>query len=161
MKKLFNFLVICMSLTSPVKAAEMPEGWEPFVWEDFTSSGYVFSHAAINLPAKLNNIDCYVQLDTGANYAFGLTREFKLGGKLVTVSLQVGSIYRNVTIPEDAIKKINSLESCGRIGLVGNAFFERGTIYINLQLAMFKFEHGSSLLNDSTSENFVYARKPG
>ncbi len=26
---------------------------------------------------------------------------------------------------------------------------------------MFKFEHGSSLLNDSASENFIYATKPG
>ncbi len=120
-----------MSLTSPVKATEMPEGWEPFVWEDFTSSGHAFNHAAINLPAKLNNIDCYVQLDTGANYAFRLAREFKLDGKLVTVSLQVGSIYRNMTIPEEAIKKINSIESCGRIGLVGNAFLRAG-LYISI-----------------------------
>lgn len=149
-----------MYLTSPASAEKMPAEWIPFVWEDFISSDHVFHKATINLPAKLDNINCYVQLDTGANYTFGLSSEFRTGDKVTTATLQIGSNSKIVMIQVDALNKIKELNSCGRIGLVGNAFFEMGTISLDLQQSKFKFEQAPLLENDNLSQRFVYANKP-
>lgn len=114
--------------------------WTEFRWRGFGD----FPHAMVMLPATVNGVVCYVQLDTGAN------GRFIRAGSTDAASADI-VIGPHTTKVDD---------QC-RAGTVGNAFFEKGTLILDLKNARFAYSSDAILRNDSDAAPFTYVHHEG
>lgn len=143
-------------LAAPCLAAE-PQ-WYPFIWEDASMApGMPVEHAALLLPARLNGIDCTVQLDTGANVAFIWHGASLPGEAQSPLRIELGG--RDWTIPASA-SHIASIEQgrCGGLLSAGNALFEQGTLTLDLARRRYAYSPAALLAGDSAAQPLIYAQ---
>jgi hypothetical protein len=139
-------LLIALLLAAPVAGAAE---WTDFRWISFGT----FKHAAIFLPAKVDGVDSFVQLDTGANGRFiPAARPADPAGR--EVNIEVASHTVRALLPQP-------VHAGERAGTVGNAFFEHGTLTIDLKNARFSYAEQAALRDDSTAAPFKYVHHEG
>jgi hypothetical protein len=130
-------LLCTLLLAAPLAHAT---NWTAFRWESFGD----FPHAVVMLPATVNGMACYVQLDTGAN-----------GGFIPAGNTDAAST--DIVIGPHTIKDD---DRC-RAGTVGNAFFEKGTLILDLKNSSFAYSGDAILRNDSDAAPFTYVHHEG
>lgn len=134
--------------------------WQPFTWYVDSFAGGPPERLALFLPVTIDGAPCLVQLDTGANGEWmwaGQAAGEQLPQKTVTIELA----GMRKQIPADArnLKYVNPQVCAMRaVATVGNAFFERGTLTLDLGKARFAYEEKARLAADPAAHPLFYAR---
>lgn len=118
--------------------------------------------AAIVLPLKVDGIDCYAQLDTGAPGAVTWHKRGVEGAQRKTVTVELAGLRR--TASADAA----SLDLLGQgrcttdlIATVGNEFFEQGTLELDLAGSRYRWQQGAALQDAPDAQVMRYVRWSG
>jgi hypothetical protein len=144
-------LICCLPIIASAKT-----NWQHFQWENaVTIPGTAPEPAALLLPAKLNGSSCFVQLDTGMNGHF-LWHAPAAGGT-VPISVEVGSLRSTAQADQATADRINSGD-CKGIASVGNAFFDHGTLTLDLKQQRYAFEPAALLVDVADAQPLIYAR---
>lgn len=135
--------------------------WQPFEWREtevVPGAGAVKS--SLILPIKVNGVDCYGQLDTGAPNALIWHQQAATEQPLKEFDVEVAGRHRSV---KGASAQLDILRGCkaGLIATIGNAFFEDGTLTLDLKNARFSFAPGSMLDKEPMSHPFAFPRWTG
>ncbi|NYE63036.1 hypothetical protein FHW58_004258 [Duganella sp. 1224] len=147
-------LLCAALLTAPVARAA---DWVAFRW----TGPHAFPHAAVLLPARVDGMDCYVQLDTGANGRFipaGRADATDTPAREVTVSVAGHSV--KASVPQVLLVALSS-DGHRRAGTVGNGFFENGTLTLDLRHARVSYSDDALLRDDSDAAPITYVRHEG
>lgn len=151
-------VLLCRALAAP--AAAEPQ-WRPFTWHVDSFAGGPPERLALFLPATIDGAPCLVQLDTGANgelmWAGQAAADEQLPRKPVTVEL--AGIRRQVWADAANLRHVNPAVCALRaVATVGNAFFEQGTLTLDLGKARFAYAQQAQLAGDPSAHPLFYAR---
>ena len=146
----------------PAHAAD----WQPFHWHTGSVDGGPVERLAIVLPITVDGIACNAQLDTGANEAVIWHGQ----APAVAVATPAAAQPRKVLVEFAGLRSYASAapavlaqltsDSCkiGVIATLGNAFFEQGTLTLDLGGARVAYAPQSLLANDPNAQPLFYAR---
>lgn len=150
-------------LASPVAATQ----WHLFHWAMKTVvPGTKAEKVAIVLPVTIDRIPCFMQLDTGIQKPViwgDRPNEFE-GSRQVPVELRVLGISARVMAPTQSLELLHAKDGCSvddPIGTLGNAFFEHGTLTLDLKRSRFAFAPKALLANAPEAHPFIYANWSG
>ena len=150
-----------LGLAPPARAADTD--WQPFVWaeaEIVPGAGKV--KAGILLPITVDGVACWGQLDTGAP-----------GGVIWTRPAGTEPADRTVVVEAAGRRRTTQASAAQLVGLqggnckaeliatIGNAFFDDGTLALDLKESRFRFAPVSLLGDDPRARPFDYARWSG
>jgi hypothetical protein len=119
--------------------------------------------AAMLLPAKVDGVDCEVQLDTGARDALIWSRAAapaeSTAATLRMALVEIAGIRKSIPAqPANLAPLTVELCAAGPIATVGNAFFEHGTLTLDLGGARYAFEAAPMLADEPAAPAMRYTR---
>ncbi|TFW14759.1 hypothetical protein [Duganella callida] len=148
-------LPLLLMMGVSVQAQEEP-GWRSFHWEYAQiAPGRSPEKAGLFLPAQFDGRPCTVQLDTGMNQAFLWHGQSGEPGQ--PVRLDVAGVVKQVQGDRAHLDRIRAGD-CSGIASVGNAFFEHGSLVLDLPHARYRFEAAALLADQSRAQPLTYAR---
>jgi hypothetical protein len=117
---------------------------------------------AIVLPIKVNGIACSAQLDTGAasKVIWRSKASEDQNEELVDVIFEVGPISTQLKAKPSNLVKLKDKE-CSNIATLGNAFFENGSLTLDLKNSQFMVSPNAVLAKDSNAQPLIYAQWKG
>jgi hypothetical protein len=155
------FAIGLASPASPARAAD--RRWDSFEWvmaEVVPGAGLV--KAGVVLPVKINGIDCYAQLDTGADGMIIWRTMYDTNAPFEEVLLDIAGKRRVVRASASQLAAaINGTCKTTAIPTVGNAFFDDGTLILDLKGGRFQFDTAAILESEPKARHFQYAQLPG
>ncbi|MEO7184063.1 MAG: hypothetical protein ABIY86_02070 [Rhodoferax sp.] len=127
--------------------------WQPFKWAEFRQNKATVLKAAILLPVELDGIRCTMQLDTGVGlsllYRNSTPSRYSKSLDAETIAIKKFSMGRETSANVFQLKyeKANSAKDCGPkgdriVGTIGNDFFARGTLSLDLAAGRYQFNRG-------------------
>lgn len=158
--KAAKYAVGMMGLAGSLQVDAAPT-WQAFEWletEVVPGAGAVKS--GVILPIKVNGVDCYGQLDTGAPDTLIWHQQAATNQPLKEFDIEIAGRHRSV---KGDSAQLDILRACKKalIATIGNAFFEDGTLTLDLKNARFSFESGSMLEKEPMSHPFAFPRWAG
>jgi hypothetical protein len=149
-----------MGLAGSLQVGAAPT-WQAFEWletEVVPGAGAVKS--SVILPIKVNGVDCYGQLDTGAPNTLIWHQQADTEQPLKEFDIEIAGRHRSV---KGDSAQLDILRTCKKalIATIGNAFFEDGTLTLDLKNARFSFAPGSMLEKEPMSHPFAFPRWAG
>lgn len=146
-------LLLALLLATPVAHATE---WTAFRWEGFGA----FPHAALMLPAKVDGVACFVQLDTGANGRFMPSGRAVADAPGREVAIEIGQHTVTARVPQAVLAALPAVGDC-HAGTVGNAFFDNGSLILDLKHARFAYSNEAILRDDSAAAPIKYVHQQG
>lgn len=152
-------LALLLSACFTVRAAT-PE-WQPIHWYVDSFAGGPKERLALFLPAVIDGMPCLVQLDTGANGELmwrgqaGANEHLQkrlVGVELAGVRKQIWADEKNLAYLKPEVCRQRA------IATVGNAFFEDGTLTLDLRNDRFAYTRKALLARDKSALPLFYAR---
>lgn len=158
MRLIFAGLLAC-SLPCAAHAAD----WHPFRWHMASIGGGPVERAAILLPVKVNGVDCQVQLDTGVRDALIWSSQASPAAPTSTAPqtalVELAGIRKAIPAqPANLAPLTAEICAAGPVATVGNAFFEHGTLTLDLGGARFGFEPAPTLAGEPAAQAMRYTR---
>ncbi|MFC0168620.1 hypothetical protein ACFFKC_11060 [Pseudoduganella danionis] len=149
-----------VGLAGSLQAGAAPT-WQVFEWletEVVPGAGVVKS--SVILPIKVNGVDCYAQLDTGAPNTLIWHQPATTEQPLKEFDIEIAGRHQLV---KGSSVQLDILRACKKalIATIGNAFFDDGTLTLDLKNARFSFSSGSTLEREPLSHPFAYPRWSG
>lgn len=135
----------------------------PFLFIDYALyEGAPKVPAAIVLPVKIDGINCYAQLDTGAPSAVIWHRKGQGAAARRTVTVELAGLRRSVEADADNLAAL-APGRCTQdlIATVGNEFFEQGTLTLDLAGTRYQWQQGAGLQAAADAEPMRYVRWGG
>ncbi|OFA04842.1 hypothetical protein [Duganella sp. HH101] len=160
MRRILPMLCL-LGLTSAAQGGE--HAWSRFDWaqaEVVPGAGKV--KAAINVPIKVNGVDCRAQLDTGApgKVIWHRQADATLPGVDTVVELAGRSLTVKASAPQLAALEGGKCTD-DVIASIGNAYFEDGTLTLDLKGSRLAFTTAASLAGERAAQPFNYAQWSG
>lgn len=157
--RLIFAVLLAVSLPCPAHATD----WHPFRWYMASIGGGPVERAAMLLPVKVNGIDCQVQLDTGVREALIWSRQASASestpGAARTALIELAGIRKSIPAqPANLAPLTPEICAAGPIATVGNAFFEHGTLTLDLGGARFAFAAAPGLAGEPAAQAMRYTR---
>lgn len=152
------FTLLCL----PALGHSAEPQWHSFDWASAkVLPGLPEERAALLLPAKVNGVDCRLQLDTGANNAV-LWHDGGAADTAATVSvaLELDGI-RMTTMTTVANAARIKPGQCDNVITVGNAFFEQGTLTLDLGNQRYAYTAQALLAKEQAAQPLIYAQWQG
>ena len=152
MRTVLFLLMLCMGPSQ----AHAREGWRSFVWEyGSVTPERQKERVALTLPAKFDGYPCTVQLDTGMNGAFQWHGDGS--GESIPIKFEVAGVQKDYIADKRHLEQIRKGD-CKAIASVGNAFFENGTLILDLRNSRYKFEQAAVLASSQKAQPLIYAQ---
>ena len=130
--------------------------WHSFIWEyDQVTPERPKERVALTLPAEFDGYPCTVQLDTGMNGAFQWHGDEK--GRSTRIKFEVAGVVKEYIVGEEHLEQIRKGD-CDSIASVGNAFFEKGSLILDLRNTRYKFELAAVLASSPKAQPLIYAQ---
>ncbi|KQV53720.1 MULTISPECIES: hypothetical protein [unclassified Duganella] len=118
--------------------------------------------AAIVLPVKVDGIDCYAQLDTGAPGAVIWHSKSKGDTPRKEVAVELAGMRRLAKADAASLALLEQGRcATGLIATVGNEFFEQGTLELDLAGARYRWQQGAALQGAPDAQAMRYVRWGG
>ncbi|SFF54698.1 hypothetical protein SAMN05518865_101397 [Duganella sp. CF458] len=118
--------------------------------------------AAIVLPVKIDGIDCYAQLDTGAPGAVIWHRKGNADAPRKQVTVELAGLRRVASADAANLAPLEQGHcTSDLIATVGNEFFEHGTLELDLAGARYRWQQGPSLQDAPDAHTMRYVRWGG
>ena len=151
------------ALGAPSSTRAVEPDWQPFGWaeaEVVPGAGKV--KAGIVLPITVDGVACWGQLDTGAPGGVIWTRPAGSGPADVTVTVDIAGQRRTAQASSAQLVGLRGGNcKAEAIATIGNAFFDDGTLALDLKAGRFRFAAASLLGDDPRALPFDYARRDG
>lgn len=137
-------------------AAELQ--WHTFEWaEAEVVPGAGLAKAGIFLPVKINGAECYAQLDTGANGTVIWKNQTNAALPMQDAVVDIAGKSR--TVPASALLLAGVRDgTCNTMAIatIGNAFFDDGTLTLDLKGNRFRFTTEALLKGEAKALPFHY-----
>jgi hypothetical protein len=118
--------------------------------------------AAIVLPLKVEGIDCYAQLDTGAASAVIWHSKGKESVPRKEVTIELAGLRRTASADAANLALLEQGRCTSElIATIGNEFFEQGTLELDLAGARYRWQQGAVLQAAPDAHAMRYARWGG
>lgn len=144
-------LLAFIFFTIPVRAQ-----WLPIIWEyGQLTPDRAEEPVALTLPAEFDSYPCTVQLDTGMSGAFQW--HGNRSDESTRITVKVAGVLAEYFVDQKHLEKIHKGD-CNAIASVGNAFFENGSLFLDLRNSRYKFERAAVLASSQNAQPLVYAR---
>lgn len=137
------------------------------IWHEFDLAvsdalGFGEERVALLLRAKVNGQDCRVQLDTGANSEIMWHHPHApAAARPVPVAIEIGEVKREIRVDASQLAALGSPQCGGVLATVGNAFFDHGTLTLDLGRQRFSFATGTTLSGHPAAQPMLYLRDGG
>lgn len=131
-----------------------------FRWHMGSLGGQPPQPLALLVPVKLGGRFCDMQLDTGANAAVTWHSSAPTGEATQPLTIMFGSLQASTLIGASIQRTIHSCTEGEPVGTLGNAFFERGTLTLDIAKQRVAWQEGSTLNDDPRARRFFYAAPP-
>lgn len=149
-------IALALSLTGPARAEP-----ESFTWAMGDFAGQADVPVALLVGVTVGDRRCAMQLDTGMNGAVtwhGVAEPAPDLENRAPLSVAFAGINRSVSVTPAARKLVEQCAPGQAIASLGNAFFEDGTLTIDLGRREISFRPGSRLSANGAAQPFFYAR---
>ena len=158
MRATFAVLLACS-----LPCAAQPTDWHPFQWYMASVAGGPVERAAMLLPVKVNGVDCRVQLDSAVGQELIWTRQAPTAQPRTAAAqakpalVELAGIRKSIAAQAANLEPL-SAEGCsaGTIATVGSAFFEHGTLTLDLGGARYAFVPSAQLADQPAAAPFRY-----
>lgn len=151
------FLFLLMTLMTDAMAMAAEPVWHDVDFAVSDELGVGNERVALLLRAKINQKDCHIQLDTGADFALRWhVKSHSDGAVPVPVIVQIGDVKREVPADAAVIAALQSDGCGGVIASVGNAFFDHGTLTLDFANERFAFLPGTGLRDHPGADPMGY-----
>lgn len=152
MRLTWLFFTLC---TAPVLGHAQSD-WRAVVWEyDKVTPERPKERVALALPAQFDGHPCTVQLDTGMNGAFQWHGD--ADGESTPVRFEVAGVVKQYKVDQHHLEQIRKGD-CEAIASVGNAFFDDGSLILDLRNSRYKFEQAAVLASSPQAQPLIYAQ---
>ena len=148
-------LVTAAFMVAPISHAQQSA---PLTWIAGDFSGEHNSRVALAVTARVAGRPCLFQLDTGVNDAVRFYDGSPSVDKAVTLPVEFLGI--SVAVPT-SVAVAGRLDKCQQgqlVGTLGNAFFESGSLTLDLQSSKVNFTSRPTLARDERAQPLFYAR---
>ncbi|MGV7210318.1 hypothetical protein ACLB1G_20985 [Oxalobacteraceae bacterium A2-2] len=148
------FLALCL----PLAATAAPATWLPITWQyGSVAPGQPRERLALMLDAKLDGVACKVQLDTGANGAVLWHGDSGHDAPRRMIPVEVGGVRSEAGASEAIIASLRT-GSCEGLASLGNAFFDRGTLTLDLARDRYRYDEAALLASQREAQPLIYAQ---
>ena len=130
----------------------------PLVWLNGDGPRSHEDHLALAVTAKVAGRSCFMQLDTGFNSAVRWQETESEEDPQVVVNVEFLGLAIDVGTSAKVAGHLQHCAPGGSVGTLGNAFFESGSLTIDLKNMALRYQAGSALAGDPTAEPMFYAR---
>lgn len=152
MRLIIPLLATCMALFHVHAHAD----WRSFVWKyDRVTPERPKERVALALPAQFDGHPCTVQLDTGMNGEFQWHSD--ASGDSTQINFEVAGVVKKYAVDKRHLEQIQKGD-CETIASVGNAFFENGSLVLDLRNSRYKFDRGAVLASSPKAQPLIYAQ---
>lgn len=118
--------------------------------------------AAIVLPVKVEGIDCYAQLDTGAPGAVIWHSKGKADAPRKDVTVELAGLRRSASADAANLALLEQGRcTSDLIATIGNEFFELGTLELDLAGSRYRWQQGAALQGAPDAQAMRYVRWGG
>ncbi|MFG6486081.1 hypothetical protein ACG04R_05310 [Roseateles sp. BYS78W] len=155
-------LLICLAavvatgaLSADARAHVM--AFQPFHWQVGSLGGLPPAPLALLVPVKLGERACDMQLDTGASAAVIWHTAPEQDEPRRPLKLRLGELETELEVGSATQRSIDECVSGSPVGTLGNAFFERGTLTLDVAHQRLAWQAGSTLDNQPRARRFFYA----
>lgn len=129
---------------------------EPAEWAMLPFDGPTPQRAGLLVTAQIDGHPCQLQLDTGMNSAIAWHYYEQAKQPPVRVTVKFAGITRQVDAPADWA---GTWDQCqGVVGSLGNAFFEQGTLNVDLGTPAVHYQAAARLADAADALPMIYAR---
>jgi hypothetical protein len=139
------------------KAHAETTSFQPFHWHVGSLGGLPPAPLALLVPVRLGERDCDMQLDTGVNASVIWHAPLANDGPQRPLKLSLGELAAHVEVGPAAQRAIDECTSGHAVGTLGNAFFERGTLTLDIARQRLAWQAGSALNKHPRARPFFYA----
>jgi hypothetical protein len=134
-----------------------PTSFHPFHWHVGSLGGLPPAPLALLVPVKLGERDCDMQLDTGANASVIWHAANDNDGPRRPLKLSLGGLAAHAEVGPATQRAIDECSWGHAVGTLGNAFFERGTLTLDIARQRLAWQAGSALDKHPRARPFFYA----
>ena len=130
----------------------------PLTWIAGSYSGEYNQRVALAVTARVAGRACQLQLDTGANDAVIFSDGPASLDNPVLVPVEFLGISVPVPTSTEVAAKLHECRQGETIGTLGNAFFESGSLTLDLKASKLSYTPGPVLADDVRGQPMFYAR---
>lgn len=130
----------------------------PLLWLNGDGPRSHDDHQALVVTASVAGRPCLMQLDTGLNSAVLWQETVRADEPQVTVDVEVLGLKISVGTSSRIAAHLQHCAPGGSVGSLGNAFFEDGSLTIDLKKMALRYQAGSVLSGNPAAEPMFYAR---
>lgn len=130
----------------------------PLAWSNGDGPRSHDDHQALVVTANVAVRSCLMQLDTGLNSAVVWQEPDSLKEAQVMVDVEFLGLRRSVGTSQRVAGHLQHCAPGTSIGSFGNAFFDGGSLTIDLKKMALHYQAGSALASDPAAEPMFYAR---
>lgn len=145
------FVSALASASAAVVHADEAPGWQSFTWMPFQAEPYFTDKAAILIDVKVDGVACKMKLDAGAGDTTIFRRtaehwlERKIPGEEADFKLEVGGRTVKTKARMESVIGTARDKQCNVIGTLGNDFFAKGTLTLDLLQGRWRYEQKAAL----------------
>lgn len=154
-------LLAMMNWAGAESAGAARPPWYPLKWVIGSLDGRTQEHVAVLVEATIDGRSCDLQLDTGLNSAIRWHTDEDKSSAGEKVKIVIAGAAREVNASKETLRVLNADGPCsasGPIGSVGNAFFEQGTLTLDLRKDRFSYDARPRLFKSVRAQPFFYPR---
>lgn len=130
----------------------------PIIWIAADYAGEFNQRAMLAVTARVAGRACRLQLDTGVNDAVLLSNAPASGDNSVLRPVEFLGISMVVPTSAEVAERLHECQQGEMVGTLGNAFFESGSLTLDLKASVLIYTPGSTLAGDVRAQPMFYAR---
>lgn len=146
--------------TEPLPSTAAGESAIPIEYLSTDIPGLGRRKAALLVRVRIDGRECRMQLDTGANAAIIWDNGSPLAPETLTtaVTVQAGPLQQRTPVSNDLQMRLANCTEGESVGTLGNAFFDHGSLRLDLKAPALFYTPGSTLAADPRAQPMRYAR---
>ncbi len=151
---LLAIVLLAALLAAPPRARAQA----PIAWQLGDFAGQPGQRLGLAVDAVVDGHPCAMRVDTGLDAAVQWSDGAKPGKRPVDVIVEFAGVRVAVPTAADKARQLAHCDAASPAGALGNAFFETGTLAIDLKASRVRFTTGGLLAARLDAQPMVYAR---
>ena len=134
------------------------QGTAALTWIGGDFAGEHTQRAALMVTARVAGRPCMMQLDTGVSDSVLLSNAPPSLDKAVQVQVEFLGISVSVPTSAEILGKLHECQAGESVGTLGNAFFDSGSLILDLKESIISYAPRPALAGDARAQPMFYAR---
>jgi hypothetical protein len=150
-------VLIALCVIAPLVHAQVQQS-HPIEWPKAEFAGRPDQRVAMLVTPKIDGHSCRMQLDTGAGGAVIWRQPASSKGEPIEVTVEFAGITKRISATPETKANLTSCPQDEPIATLGNAFFDHGTLSIDLKASRLSFVPKSTLATQANAQRMLYSR---